>query len=88
MYKEFNKQKSQLDRVGRPERGAYMLCEDNNRAQQEQEKLLFLPGKESANEKPWTLFTIALPTSYSPLKKHSLYFAIGGLHVAYHGYKP
>ena len=65
-----------------------MSCDDS-RAQQEEERLLF-PGKDLANEKPWTLFcfvlfcfvlffTISLPTSFRPLKKHSPYPAVGGL---------
>ena len=41
-----------------------MPC-DYRRAQQEEERLLFFPGKDSANEKPWTLFTTALPASFS-----------------------
>ena len=58
-----NKQKSQLNRVRRPERRALMLCEDS-RAQQEEKRLF--PDKDSVNKKPWTLFTIALSTSISP----------------------
>ena len=37
-----------------------MPCDDS-RAQQEEERLLFFPGKESANEKPWTLLCYNLP---------------------------
>ena len=48
-----NKQKSQLNRVERPEGGA-PFC-DKSKAQQEEEGLLFFPGKDSANEKLRTL---------------------------------
>ena len=49
--------KLQLNRVGRPERGALMPCKDG-RAQQKEERFLFFPGKDSAaNEKPQTLFS-------------------------------
>ena len=34
--------------------------------QQDEERFLFFPGKDSANEKLWSLYTIALPTSFSP----------------------
>ena len=52
--KKINKQKPQLNRVGRPEGRALMPCDDSI-AQQEKERLLSFPGKDSANEKPWTL---------------------------------
>ena len=52
--KKKDKQKPQLNRDGRPEREALMPF-DKNRAQQEKERILFFPGKDSANEKPWTL---------------------------------
>ena len=32
---------------------------------QEEARLLYFPGENSANEMPWTLFTMALPTSLS-----------------------
>ena len=53
-----------------------MSCDDS-RAQQEEERLLF-PGKDLANEKPWTLFCFVLfcfvfyyipPNFISPSKK-------------------
>ena len=37
---------------------------DHSRAQQEEEKLLLFPDKDSANEKPWTGFTTTLPASF------------------------
>ena len=58
-YKRINKQKPQLNRVGRPKGGALMLCDDS-RAQKEDKRLLF-PGKGSANEKPWTLCSLYPP---------------------------
>ena len=45
-----NKQKPVLNWVGTSERGALPLC-DNNTAQEEEEKLLFISGQDSANEK-------------------------------------
>ena len=44
-----NEQKPHLNRVGPPERGALPLC-DNGTAQEEEEKLLFISGQDSANE--------------------------------------
>ena len=46
-----NEQKSQLNRAGRPEGGALMPCH-YSRAQQQEERLLFFPGKGLADEKP------------------------------------
>ena len=45
-----------MNRVGRSE-GESLTPYKNSRAQQEEERVLFFPGKDSANEKPWTLFT-------------------------------
>lgn len=47
-------QKTQLDRAEGPEWGALLPCDDR-RAQEEEEKLLFFPDKDWANEKSWTL---------------------------------
>ena len=55
-----------------------MPCNDN-RAHQEQESHLFFPGKDSANEKPWTLFIMTLPTYFLLLYKYSSSPAIQGL---------
>ena len=60
--------KSQLNRIERPEGEVLTPCRDS-RAQQEEERLFF-PGKDSANEKPHSLFAIALLTSFS-LQNHS-----------------
>ena len=61
-----NKQKPQLNRIGKPELGAHTSC-DNRRAQQQEERFSFLPRAQpvrnchnSANVKPQTLVTIAL----------------------------
>ena len=56
--------RSQLNRAGRPKQGA-LTSYDDKRDQQEEEKLH--PGKDSASEKPWTLFTRTIPTSFSSL---------------------
>lgn len=56
--------KSQLNRVGRPKQDALTFYDDK-RDQQEEEKLH--PGKDSASEESWTLFTRTLPTSFSSL---------------------
>ena len=40
---------------------------------------LFFNIKDSAGEKPWPLFTVALPTSFSPLLKSASSFAVEGL---------
>ena len=55
-----------------------MPCNDS-RAQKEDERFLFFLGKDSANEKPWNLFTVALSTSFSPLRKCSPSLAMWGL---------
>ena len=44
----------------------HQVAYDYNRAQKEEERI-FLPVKDSANEMPWTLLTVSLPTSFSPL---------------------
>ena len=44
----------------------HQVAYDYNRAQKKEERI-FLPVKDSANEMPWTLLTISLPTSFSPL---------------------
>ena len=41
-----------------------MPC-DHSRAQQEEERILFFPDKYWASEKLWTLFSVALPASFS-----------------------
>ena len=43
-----------MNRVGRSE-GESLTPYKNSRAQQEEERVLFFPGKDSDNEKPWTL---------------------------------
>ena len=57
-----NKQKSQLNRVRRPDGGALMLCED--RARQEEKRLS--PDKNSVNKNPWTLFTLPSQLPFPP----------------------
>ena len=44
----------QLKREGRPEGGTLMPYKDSQ-IQQEEERLLFFTGKDSANKKPWKL---------------------------------
>ena len=61
---------------------------DDSRTQEEEERLLFFPGKDSANEKPRTLFTTALPTSFSLYKTVLLPLLCGYLRVACHGTDP
>ena len=51
------KQKHQLNRVRRPEGGA-LTPSDSSRAQQEEERPLFFPGSNLANE---TLWSFCLP---------------------------
>jgi len=53
-----NKQKPQLNKIGKPELGAHTSC-DSSRAQQQEERFSFLPTAQpvischnSANEKP------------------------------------
>ena len=62
-----------------------MPCDDS-RAQQEEEKLLFFPGKDSANEKPWTLCLLQPCQLPFPLYKRVLLpLLCGDLYVACHG---
>ena len=49
---------------------------NNSSTQQEEEKLLSFSGKDSANEKKWTLFPPNFP---SPLQKYSPFLALSGL---------
>ena len=51
--KKINKQKPQLNRVRSPELGIFLPWEDSG-AQWEEERLLFIPGKNLASEKSWT----------------------------------
>ena len=84
----FDKQRPRLDRVGRPEGGALSPCY-SHRPQQEEERLPFFPGKDSANEKPWnSLFTVALPTSFFPYKSVLLPLLCRDLHMTLHGCRP
>ena len=73
-------QKLQLNRIGRPEWGALTLC-NNSRVQQEEEKLLFFPGKDSADENPWTLFIISFPISFFPSIKVRSFPCCVGTHT-------
>ena len=57
---------------------------DHSRAQQEEEKLLLFPEKDSANEKPWTGFTTTLPASFFSVLAGSL-FLCRNWHMAHHG---
>ena len=58
-------QKPQWNRTGRPEGGAPILWDDSS-VQQGEERPLF-PGKDSANEKPWTLAYFKSPNFLSYL---------------------
>ena len=58
---------------------------DNSRTQQEEERLLFFPGKDSANDKPSTLFTIAPANSLPLFISILLPLLCWHLHVACHG---
>lgn len=58
-----------------------MPCEDG-RAQQEGERLLFFPGRDSANGNPWILCYSELPSSF-PLYKIVLFIFAGDLHMAH-----
>ena len=53
---KINQQKPQLNRIRRPERGGFTSCDDS-RAQQEEEKFIFFPGKDPTNKYPRSLFT-------------------------------
>ena len=62
-----------------------MPCKDS-RAQQEEERLLFFLGKDSANEKPWTLCLLQPSQLPFPLYKTLLLpLPFRDLHVALHG---
>ena len=80
-----NKQKSQLNRVERPEGGA-PFC-DKSKAQQEEEGLLFFPGKDSANEKLRTLHLLQSSQLFFffPLSQGILSLPCGELHLAHGG---
>ena len=49
---------------------------DDSRAQQEQERLLFFPGKDSSKEKPWTL-CLPCPASSSSIKVFFFHCHVG-----------
>ena len=51
-----------LNRVSRPKGEALMPCNDS-RAQVQEERLLFFPGRDLANEKLYILFAEVLSTS-------------------------
>ena len=85
--KRLIKQKPQLNRVGSPEGGAPTPCDDN-RVQQE-ERRLFFPGKDSANEKPWNLCLLQpsqLP--FPPYESGLLPFPCRDLRVAFRCCRP
>ena len=52
---------------------------DESKTQQEEESLLFFPGKDSANEKPQTPFTLALSSFLSPFIKAFSFLDTWGL---------
>ena len=65
-----------------------MPCKDS-RAQQEEERLLFFPGKDLANEMPWTLCLLQPSQLPFPLYKNGLLpLTCKDLHMAFHGCKP
>ena len=51
-----NEQKPQLNRIRRSERGGFTPCDDS-RAQQEENRFIFFPGKDSTNNYLRSLFT-------------------------------
>ena len=51
----------ELNRVKQPKGDTLMPCKE--------ERLLFFPGKDSANGKPWIWFTIAFLTPLPPYKR-------------------
>ena len=53
---KINKQKPQLNRIRRSERGGFTPCDDS-RAQQEENRFIFFPGKDSTNNYLRSLFT-------------------------------
>ena len=61
-----------LNRVGRPE-STVLMPWDDSRVQLEEERVLFLHGEDSANEKPWNLFTISYKSILFPLLCRNLH---------------
>lgn len=51
-------------------------------------KTPLLPGKDSANAKPWTVFTTVFSTSLSLFEESSFLQSTQGVHMAQHGCKP
>lgn len=86
---KIKKQKLQLNRVGRPERGALVPFEDS-RAQQEEERLPLLPGKDSANEKPQRDSAYYNPPNspFPSMQVFSCPLLWWDLHMACHGRRP
>ena len=80
--KLINQQKSQLNSVG----SSFVPCY-YSKAQWIEKRLLFFPGKDSANAKPWTVLTTVFPTSLFkestfPCKQYQEF------HMAHHSWKP
>ena len=84
---KINKQKPQISRVRRPEGGAPTPCHDS-KAQGEEERHCF-PGKDSANEKPWTLCLLQPSQLPFPLFKGILLpLLCQDLYLSCHGCRP
>ena len=69
-----------MNRVGRSE-GESLTPYKNSGAQQEEERVLFFPGKNSANEKPWTLCLLSniLQLFFISVEAFSFPYHVGGL---------
>ena len=82
-----NKQKPQLNRVRKSEVGG-LRSPTKSRAWQEK-RLLFFPGKDSANEKPWTLCSLQ-PSQllFQSCKNILLSLPRRDLHVTCCGFRP
>ena len=73
--KKTDKQKLQLNSQG-ARGGAF--TSDSSRAEQEEERFLFFPGKDSANEKSWTLCLLCLPKCFFlSIKAFSFTYYVG-----------
>lgn len=60
-----------------------------SKAQWIEKRLLFFPGKDSANAKPWTVFTTVFSTSLSLFKESTFpYNQYKEFHMAQHGCNP
>ena len=76
-----NEQKPQLNRLGRSHSRAPLACA-SSRAQQEEERLLFFPGKHSAKESHRCLVCPDFPASFALYKSSLLPLPCRDLHMA------